>query len=245
MWPTGLLLVPVCTLLLSYWASKRKGKGMLEFVCLNMSLFSFFLPIDLKPTFIRRNLFSVLYVLNMWTLAFKMSRQHLLFSQLWWVTELNRSWWDIQLSTNLGWLTFDFATEVYYCVHMIKKFTSVKLKQNQVKHLLRIHGLNVRESIYRRHDQFIDESQGRQEVFLEFVCQVLGDFMYNCNRDQVCWSLIVLDALQLACLWRYYFVEGGLKNRSFVKASSLWGYYMYLKCWGEIFNQIHLSIEAK
>ena len=42
-----------------------------------------------------------------------------------------------QLSTNLGWLTLDLPpfTEVYYCVYTIKNFTSVKLKQNQGKHL--------------------------------------------------------------------------------------------------------------
>ena len=47
--------------------------------------------------------------LNAWTLACQDVVTTSAFPWLPSVTELNHAWWGIQLSTNLGWLTFDFA----------------------------------------------------------------------------------------------------------------------------------------
>ena len=47
--------------------------------------------------------------LNAWTLACQDVVTTSAFPWLPSVTELNHAWWGIQLSKNLGWLTFDFA----------------------------------------------------------------------------------------------------------------------------------------
>ena len=49
------------------------------------------------------------YVLNEWTLGRQNVKTTSAFPQLPSVTELNHAWCGIQLSTNLGWLTSDFA----------------------------------------------------------------------------------------------------------------------------------------
>jgi len=61
--------------------SLRMGNSNLGFLCLNMSLVSFFCPLTwnlltLGGIFVY---FSLLYALHAWTLAAKISRQHLLF----------------------------------------------------------------------------------------------------------------------------------------------------------------------
>ena len=63
------------------------------------------------------SIFLFFCTLNAWTLA--------AFPRLPSVTELNHAWWGVQLSTNLGWLTFDFApfTEAFYRVYTTKNFT--------------------------------------------------------------------------------------------------------------------------
>jgi len=149
----GLLLVAsACTLLLSYWASNRKETltaldderetAVRDFFTYYLA----FLPVDLKPTYSRMNLclfFSSLRAAHVNTCCQDITTMSP-FPQLQSVTELNHAWWDIQLSTNLGWLTLILLTftEVCYCVYMIKNFASVKLKQNQGKHLWWKHRLS-------------------------------------------------------------------------------------------------------
>ena len=67
------------------------------------------------------------------------------FPQLQLVTKLNHAWWGVQLSTNLGWLAFDFAAIyrglLHNYIYTTKYFTSVKL--NWGKHHSWKHGHSV------------------------------------------------------------------------------------------------------
>ena len=122
-----LLVAPACTLLLSHWASNRKEMLMAldnerKTAAQNFYFFTWvtgnlaFLLVGLKPTYIRLNLclHVIVFFSSLHIECVNIRCQDVVTTSVFpWlpsVTELNHAWWGgIQLSTNLGWLTFDFA----------------------------------------------------------------------------------------------------------------------------------------